>query len=63
MTTEQEKSDREFERQALYNQYVAYSKAAARMLWILLAFSVYLGYAFLNARDILAFAGLIKLLT
>ena len=50
MTTEQQQSDRDFERQALYNQYVAYSKAAARMLWILLAFTVYLGYALIDRR-------------
>ncbi len=48
MTVEQEKSDREFERQALYNQYIAYSKAASRAFWILLAVSVYLGYAYLD---------------
>lgn len=45
MTTEQQQSDRDFERQAVYNQYVGYSKAAARMLWVVSLLTAYLGLA------------------
>lgn len=44
MATEQEKSDRDFERQAAYDQYVGYSKSAARVFTILIVLGLIVAY-------------------
>lgn len=54
MITDQQQSDRDFERQALYNQYVGYSRAAARMLWVVALLTAYLGLAMYDRSQRLA---------
>ena len=51
MTTEQQQSDREFERQVAYNNYVALSKTASKLLLFLLSFAAYLMFAAVERRQ------------